>query len=424
MDNLTKQLWALMDSSRGSMEASHTLELIVYVAFVAKENPESFQAIVNSGHAKQLNMLIEAGQVLEATHPADVCVAPNHYKTDAKIVNKVVSFIAEISNFGSLASALRDLSAQTLGKFNVSSANQNMQRIFSAIVGDCSDRTLYDGACGLARVASSSNSNALYLEEKHHSTYLTAYRLLTLEDKNFSLVNADSLLEPAFDQEKQFDVVVMEPPMAQKFNADERRMLVEAPFISVPVGKAVSANSGDSLWVQQAVSNLNETGKGYIVLPQGILFRGGYDAKVREYLLENELLEAVIGLPASILDGTGIPPVILVLNKNKQAGSPVVFVDASDIGIVAKHKVTITSQDAELIADLAAGKRGDDERYKAVFIPEIRQQNNELSISRYIAKEIEVEELDIVQELKKLKSYQADFEQSQQVLTALLTRYQ
>ena len=60
MDNLTKPLWALMDNSRGVMEASHTLELIGYIAFVAKENPETFQAIVNSGHAKQLNMLIEA----------------------------------------------------------------------------------------------------------------------------------------------------------------------------------------------------------------------------------------------------------------------------------------------------------------------------------------------------------------------------
>lgn len=424
MDHLTKQLWALMDSSRGSMEASHTLELIVYVAFVAKENPESFRAIVNSGHAKQLNMLIEAGQDLEATHPADVCAAPNHYKTDAKIVNKVVSFIAEISNFGSLASALRDLSAQTLGKFNVSSANQSMERVFSALVGDCNDKSLYDGACGLARVAASLNPMALYLEERDHSNYVFTHRLLTLENRHFKLANTDSLLEPAFGQEQQFDVVVTEPPLAQKFSADERRMLVEAPFISVPVGKAVSANSGDSLWVQQVISNLNETGKGYIVLPQGILFRGGYDAKVREYLLENELLEAVIGLPAAILDATSIPPVMLVLNKNKQAGSPVIFVDASDIGIADKYRVSISVKDAELIADLAAGKLVDDERYKAVFIPEIRQQNNELSISRYIDKEIDVEELDIAQEFKILARYQANFEQSQQVLTSLLAKYQ
>ncbi len=424
MENLTKPLWALMDYSRGVMETSHTLELIGFIAFVAKENPESFQAIVNSGHAKQLNMLIEAGQALKESHPADVCDAPNHYRIDVKVVNQVVSFIAEITNFGELACALRDLNAQALGRFGVSSANQNMERVFAALVGDCSEKTYYDGACGLARVAASLNPKALYLEEKNHSTYLSAYRLLTLENKHFNLANTDSLLKPAFGQEQKFDVVVMEPPMAQKFSADERRMMAEAPFITVPVGNAVSANAGDSLWIQQAISHLNETGKAFILLPQGILFRGGYDANVREYLLENELLEAVIGLPASILDGISIPPVVLVLNKNKQAGSPVVFVDASDIGNEEKHRVAITLQDAKLIADLATGKRAEDTRYKAVFIPEIRQNNNELSISRYIVKEIAVEELDLAKELKTLKSYQADFEQSQQVLASLLAKYQ
>lgn len=201
-------------------------------------------------------------------------------------------------------------------------------------------------------------------------------------------------------------------------------MLVESPFIQVPTGSAVSAAAGDSLWIQQVLSKLNQTGKGYILLPQGFLFRGGYDAKVREHLLENELLEAVIGLPANVLNGTSIPPVILVLNKNKPAGSPVVFVDASEIGTSNKNRIVISEEDAALIADLSAGKLVDDDRYKAVFMPEIRQQNNELSISRYIVKEIEVEELDLAKELKTLQSYQADFEQSQQVLTSLLAKYQ
>lgn len=424
MDVLSKQLWSLMDDCRGSMEVNHTLELITYVAFIAKENPESFQTIVNSGHAKQLDMLIEAGQALKGKHPNEVCIAPNQYRIDAKIINLVVSFIAAITDFASLASALRNLNTQVLGKLGVDSSNQSMERVFSTLVGDCSSKTVYDGACGLARISSSMNPEMLYLEEKNHSTYVTAHRLLTLENKQFKLANSDSLLEPAFNRDQRFDVVVMEPPMAQKFSADERRILVEAPFISVPVGKAVSANSGDSLWIQQALSNLNDTGKGYIVLPQGFLFRGGYDAKVREYLLENELLEAVIGLPASVLSGTSIAPAILVLNKNKQAGSPVVFVDASEIGTPNKNSVAISEEDALLIADLAAGKLADDERYKSVFIPEIRQQNNELSISRYIIKKVKVEELDIAQELKTLHSYQAEFEQSQQVLSSLLSKYQ
>mgnify|MGYP003647088643 CR=1 FL=1 len=424
MENLTKQLRNLIDNSRSSMEVTHILELVTYVAFIAKENPESFQIIVNSGHAKQLDMLIEAGKVLEGHHPKEVCSAPSHYRIDAKIINHVVNSIAAITNFELLASALRELSTQALGRYSVDSANQNMVRIFSALVGDCSKKTLYDGACGLARVASSLNSGALYLEEKNQSTYVTAYRLLALENKDFKLANTDSLLESSIGADKQFDLVVMEPPMAQKFGADERRMLVGSSFIKVPTGNAVSATAGDSLWIQQALSKLNETGKGYILIPQGFLFRGGYDAKVREHLLENELLEAVIGLPANVLNGTSIPPVILVLNKNKPAGSSVVFVDASEIGKSNKNRITISEEDAVLIADLAAGKLADDERYKAVFMPEIREQNNELNISRYIVKNVEVEELDVEQELQILNNYQVEFEQSQKTLKSLLAKYQ
>ena len=292
MENLTKQLRNLIDNSRSSMEVAHILELVTYVAFIAKENSESFEVIVNSGHAKQLDMLIEAGKTLEGNYPTEICSAPDQYRIDVKMINLVVSFIAAISSFDTLAKALREMNAQVLGRFSADSANLNMERIFSALVGECSGKSVYDGACGLARVASSLNSEALYLEEKNHSTYVTAYRLLTLESKHFKLVNTDSLLESSLELEKQFDLVVMEPPMAQKFGADERRMLVESPFIQVPTGSAVSAAAGDSLWIQQVLSKLNETGKGYILIPQGFLFRGGYDAKVREHLLENELLEA------------------------------------------------------------------------------------------------------------------------------------
>ncbi len=101
------------------------------------------------------------------------------------------------------------------------------------------------------------------------------------------------------------------------------------------------------------------------------------------------------------------------------------FLSMPVISGMKRSTVAITlQQDAKLIADLATGKRAEDTRYKAVFIPEIRQNNNELSISRYIVKEIAVEELDLAKELKTLKNYQADFEQSQQVLASLLAKYQ
>jgi type I restriction enzyme M protein len=424
MDNLEKQLWLTMQECRGSMEITHLLELFTHVAFIAKEAPDLFQTIVNTGQAKQFEMLIEAGRSLEDKYPIEICAAPNQYRVDTRVLSVAISFIAEVSDFNLLAKLLRHFTKET-GKYRSElSSNLNMERIFTSLVGDCSGKSLYDGACGLARIASNLNAGKLYLEEKAQSTWVTAYRLLTLEDKDFELVSGDSLLESAFGYKQHFDLVVMEPPMALKFGADDRRRLAESPFITIPTGNTASANSGDSLWIQQALSNLNDTGKGYILLPQGLLFRGGYDAKVREYLLENELLEAIIGLPASILDGTGIPPVILVLNKNKPAGSPVIFVDASEIGTPNKNNINISEDDAKLIADLASSVLVDDERYRAVFIPEIRDQNNELNISKYIVKNIEVEEFDMAQELKQLNSCQESFDQSQEKLTSLLNKFQ
>ena len=153
MENLTKQLRNLIDNSRSSMEVTHILELVTYVAFIAKENSESFEVIMNSGHAKQLDMLIEAGKVLEENYPTEICSAPEQYRIDVKIINLVVSFIAAISNFDTLAKTLREMNAQVLGRFSADLANLNIERIFSALVGDCSSKSLYDGACGLARVA-------------------------------------------------------------------------------------------------------------------------------------------------------------------------------------------------------------------------------------------------------------------------------
>jgi type I restriction enzyme M protein len=423
MNNLQKQLWTAMDHCRGSMEVTHLIELFTHVAFIAKEAPELFQIIVNTGQVKQLDALTDAGKSLENKYPVEVCAAPDQYRVDARVISIAIELVSKVEDFNLLAQLLREFTKNS-GRMNSDIAsNLNMERIFTALIRDCSSKSLYDGACGLARISSKLNAKKLYLEEKNQSTWVTAYRLLTLENMNFELSLGDSLLSSAYDSEHKFDLAVMEPPLGLRFGADERRMLAESPFIQVSTGNVASANSGDSLWIQQALSKLNDTGKGYILLPQGFLFRGGYDAKVREYLLENELLEAVIGLPATILDGTGIAPVLLILNKNKPAGSPIKFVDASEIGLFDKNQVEISEEDSQLIANLASGKLVDDERYKEVFIPEIRNQNNELNISKYIAKNIDVEELDMVEELNKLNSCQENFEKSQQHLAALLSKF-
>jgi len=423
MNNLQKELRQVMDLSKGKMEASHVIELLTHIAFIAKEAPEKFNNLVNTGQAKQLDLLTEIGESLTAMHPVEVCVAPSHYRVDEKVLNVVITLVSKFSDFKLLARSLRDTTTSSDRRGGELCSNLNMERLFKALIGDCSNKSLYDGACGLARVASSLNAGHLYLEEKSQNTRQTAYRLLTLEGKQFDLECRDSLLDSAFDNTLKANIVVTEPPMGLKFNADIRRQLAEASYLQVPAGKSVSAAAGDSLWIQQALSKLDDKGKAYILLPQGVLFRGGYDAKVREYLLENELLETVIGLPAGILDFASIAPVLLIINKNKPPGSPVTFVDASDIGSKRRSQTVFSEEDSSLIAALTKGKIPEDNRYRSVFIPEIRAQNNELNIARYISKSVEIKELNITHELNKLSILQEDYSESQLKLTSLLHRF-
>src|SRR5690606_19373059 len=90
----------------------------------------------------------------------------------------------------------------------------------------------------------------------------------------------------------------------------------------------IPMTAGDSLWLQLALWALNDTGKGYVFLPKGWLFRGGYDAQVREYFIENELIDCIVQLPSKFFNHTTIAPVLVILNKAKKKGTPVRFIDA------------------------------------------------------------------------------------------------
>ena len=116
MDNLEKKLWLTMQECRGSMEITHLLELFTHVAFIAKETPEVFQPIVNTGQAKQFEMLIEAGRSLEDKYPIEICAAPNQYRVDTRVLSVAISFIAEVSDFNLLAKLLRHFTKET-GKY-------------------------------------------------------------------------------------------------------------------------------------------------------------------------------------------------------------------------------------------------------------------------------------------------------------------
>ena len=419
-----KKLWRIFDLARGYMEVEHILELVTYLAMIAKFAPLEYKQILNSGTSRLYRELVELGESVQHTFnlPAEICTAPESTRLDIKMLPEIVRLVSDFFDYHELNSILQELTQQAGKRGSMVGANKNTEQIFIHLIGDCSNKTVYDGACGMAQIASALNAERIVLEEIHPISWVLAFRLLLLKDKEFELSCGDSLLNT--DSREHFaDIVAMEPPMSLKFPADMRRILANVDYLRVHSGDQISATAGDALWIQKALSKMNAQGKAYLLLPQGWLFRGGYDAKVRKYLLEHELIEAIIGLPAGILDFTGIPPMILILNNHRPSGTPVVFVDAHEIGAKVRHRHEISEAEAQLIADLVASKYPKDARYKAVHLPEIRSNENNLNIQRYIQKLETFAELNPKEEMAKLAALRNEYEISQARLNTLLSQF-
>lgn len=171
-------------------------------------------------------------------------------------------------------------------------------------------------------------------------------------------------------------------------------------------------DKGDLAFVQHMAATMNHEGKAGIVMPHGILFRGGAEAAIRKGLLEEDFVEAIIGLPANLFYGTGIPAAILILNRNKEAQKKgkVLFIHAADEYQEGKNQNFLRDQDIEKIVS-AYDKWEDQEKYcRVVDIKEIRENEHILNIARYINTIEEEEQIDVEEALAELRQLKEERE--------------
>ena len=162
------------------------------------------------------------------------------------------------------------------------------------------------------------------------------------------------------------------------------------------------------------IETLNEHGKAGVVVPHGVLFRGSSEGRIRQRTIEENLLEAVIGLPANLFFGTGIPAAILVFNKQKTSNN-FLFIDASKHYESAKNQNRLRESDIEHIVntyrDFAAGKLQtgivEDKFSYVATAAEIQENDFNLNIPRYVdtfEEEAEVDIAEVQTEIEKLES--------------------
>jgi len=273
----------------------------------------------------------------------------------------------------------------------------------------------------VAKYMSDDDNIKYYAQELKENTYnLTRMNLVMrgIKPDNIVTRNGDTLEEdwPYFDESNPVetysplyvDAVVSNPPYSQSWDpsnkdADPRY----SSFGLAPKGKA------DYAFLLHDLFHIKPDGIMTIVLPHGVLFRGGEEGTIRRNLIEKNHIDTIIGLPANIFFGTGIPTIIMVL-KQKRENTDVLIVDASKGYIKDGKNNKLRASDIKRIVDTVIARKNIDKFSKVVSREEIRQNDYNLNIPRYVDSSEKAESWDIYasmfggipsNELDELESY-------------------
>jgi type I restriction enzyme M protein len=272
-----------------------------------------------------------------------------------------------------------------------------------------------------------SDNFSLFGQEANGSTWALAVMNMFLHGfDNATIRWGDTIRNPKLKADDmtlmKFDTVVANPPFSlDKWGKVEDKEGDKTTISYDPetdkynrFWRGVPPKSkGDWAFISHMIETLNEHGKAGVVVPHGVLFRGSSEGKIRQKTIEENLLEAVIGLPANLFFGTGIPAAILVFNKQKTSNN-VLFIDASKHYESAKNQNKLRDSDIDHIVqtyrDFAVGKIQNgvaEEKYSYVAtVEEIKENDYNLNIPRYVdtfEEEAEVDIAAVQEEIKQLE---------------------
>lgn len=286
--------------------------------------------------------------------------------------------------------------------------------ILAKIVTTGKDRlkSVYDPTCGsgslLLRVAREVESvGDYYGQEMNRTTYNLCRMNMILHGvhyRNFNIKQEDTLEHPQH-REKRFEAVVANPPFSAKWSANPLH-LSDDRFSQY--GKLAPASKADFAFVQHMMYQLDDSGAMAVILPHGVLFRGAAEGHIRKYLIqERNWLDAVIGLPANIFYGTGIPTCILVFKKCREFPKDVLFIDASGCYEKAKNQSLLRPEDIDKIVSTWQGRIEEEKFSYRATLEEIAENDYNLNIPRYVDTFEEDEPVDLAAVTAELKNLEA-----------------
>ena len=240
---------------------------------------------------------------------------------------------------------------------------------------------------------------SLFGQERNIGTWAICKMNMLLHGlSSVRLEKGDTLRNPKIIGEQgrlmEFDIVIANPPFSLKNWGYEEAQ--HDPYRRFRFG-IPPKGYGDYAFVQHMIATLNPKGRVGVVLPHGVLFRGGAEGKIRKGILEEDLLEAVIGLPSNLFFGASIPACLVIVNKNKspERKGKVFFLYGANDYLEGKNQNKLRKEDIEKIVNAYRGYRSIEKYCRPVFLDEIRTNDHNLNITRYIDITEEEEPIDV-----------------------------
>ena len=394
---LYSSLWASCDKLRGGMDASQykdyilTLLFVKYVSDKYKDDPygaiaiperASFEDLVNLKGDKNIGEKIDIliAKLAEANNLTGI-INNAHFNDEAKIgkgeemIDKLTGLISIFqrpeldfkNNKAEDDDLIGDAYEYLMRNFATASGKSKGQfytpaevsRILAKVIdiSKCKDKnaTIYDPACGsgslLVRAANEAPfSLAIYGQEKDISTAGLAKMNLVLHNKASGEIHSDNTFsDPWYKDDndetklRKFDYIVANPPFSMKNWMDGLKPYGRFDdFDEMPPEK-----NGDYAWLLHIIKSMkNQTGKAAVILPHGVLFRGNAEETIRKNIINRHLIKGIIGLPANLFYGTGIPACIIILDKeNTENRTGIFMIDASHGFIKDGDKNRLREQD-------------------------------------------------------------------------------
>lgn len=436
---LYSTLWKCCDELRGGMDASQYKDYVLVILFVKYISDKSrsdwsfdidipdgchfedFIALKGNPHIgeemnKKMSALAEANQldgIFLADFDDESKLGKGKDKVDT-LSNLIAVFQNENLDFSKNRAADDDLigdayeylmknfateSGKSKGQFYTPA---EVSRVMAKVIGlgdakNGKKTTIYDPTCGsgsllLRAMYETPDGATVYGQEKDNATVGLAKMNMILHNETYAdIKQGDTINDPQFkenDQLKTFDYIVANPPFSTKSwlksakAEDEYQRWGEGIKIGVPPEK-----NGDYAFLLHIVRSLKQTGCAACILPHGVLFRGNAEAQIRKYLVaEKQYIKGIIGLPANLFFGTGIPACIIIIEKSEAHSRKGVFmIDAKNGFTKDGAKNRLREQDIRRIVDVWQAQR--DVPHFARFVPmeEIAKNDYNLNIPRYVS---------------------------------------